>query len=143
MEERRKQKLTLKDVIGVIFRHKDIELENFNFVYWRDFEDYGNPEPVLISDISNGLLDGKYSLMAATAHISNIDEDTFKILNFCAIATFKGDKWYGITYTSSGEEYYPHPEQTDEEYFENRTKTIKVNIEEALEILSLFFNRYK
>lgn len=143
MEGRRKQKLTLEEVIEVIFRHKDIELKNFEFVYWRDFEDYGNPEPIRISDISNGLLDGKYSLMADTAQISNIDEDSFKVLNFCAIAAFKVDKWYDITYTSPDEEYFPHPEQTDEEYFENRAKIIKENIKEALEILTLFFNRYK
>ena len=143
MKERRKQKITLEEVVKVIFRHKDMELNNFEFVYWRDFEDYGNPEPVRISDISNGLLDGKYSLMADVAQISNIDEDSFKILNFCATSAFKEDKWYDITYTSSGEEYFPHPGQADDEYFENRAKIIKENIKEALEILTLFFNRYK
>jgi len=143
MEDRRKYRLTLKDAVKGLFGYREIEFADFKFIYWRDFEGFGNPEPVFITDFSNGLLDGKYSLNTATAQISNIDEASFKISDFNAVATLKGNKWYGITYTSSGEEYSPHPEQTDEEYFENRAKIIKQNIKEALEILSLFFNRYK
>lgn len=143
MKDRRKRGLTLGDVVRDIFKYRDIEFTDFKFVYWRDFEDYGNPEPVPITGLSNGLLDGKYSLMTDIAQISNIDKDSFKMLDFCAISAFKGNRWYGITHTSSDEEYFPHPGQTDEEYFKNREKKINENIKEALEILSLFFNRYK
>lgn len=144
MKGRRKPKLTLKDVVRDIFKYRDIEFKDFEFFYWRDFEGFGNPEPVFIKDLSNGLLDGEYSLEADVAQISNIDEVPFKILDFFVVATFKGNRWIGITFdsTSFNEEYSPHPGQNRKEYFKNRRTIIIENIKEALEILSLFFNRY-
>lgn len=145
MKDRRKPTLTLISVIREIFKYRGMEFKDFKFYYWRDFEGYGNPEPISITDLSNGLSDGEYSLEASVVQISNIDEDSFQILDFFVVATFKGNKWYGITFdsTSYNEEYSPHPGQIKEEYFKNRRMKIIENTTEALKILSLFFNRYK
>ena len=131
--------ITLKDLVIDIFKRRGIELEDdSDLYYWKDYEGYGNPEPVSITDLSNGIVDGEYSIDAKIAQISGIDEVPFTISDFFVVANLKGGKWYGITYysTSFDEEYSPHPGQTSEEYFKKRRENINERIKNALDLLT-------
>jgi len=143
MIDKDRNKFTFDEIVKEVFKYKNIEFNKFKFIYWRDFGGYGEPEPTYITGFSNGLVEGKYSLMTATAQISNIDKGFFGILNFCAVATFIRNDWTDVIHSFDDLEYLPHSKQTDEEYFLKRENEINENIKEALKVLSMFFNMYK
>ena len=88
-----KDSFSFKEMFIEVFKYKDIEFESedFKFLYWRDYDGNGRPEPVIIenlSDFPGGLIEGKYSLVINTAKITNLDENPFNVSNICVVAKF-------------------------------------------------------
>lgn len=134
---------TFDEIVKSVFKYKNIEFEEFDFVHWRDFDGWGQPEQIYITDFSNRLVEGRYLLITPTAQISNIDKNLFTIPNFRASATFIKNNWIDVVYWFDYEDFSSDSKKRSEEYFLKEENKIKENIKEALKVLSMFFNMYK
>lgn len=131
-------------IVKNIFKYKDTEFEEFKFVYWRDYGGYGKPEAIYIKgflDFPAGLIEGKYSLLIPTAKITNIDENSFDISGVYIVAKFMNNVWSEITLDFEYLEYWPCSGRAEIEHLTERENKITENIEEALQLLSMFFIR--
>lgn len=141
-----KDRFSFEEIIRNVFKYKDIEFEKFKFVYWRDYGGYGKPDPIYIkgfSDFPNGLVGGKYSLLINIAKITNVDENPFSILDVYVVSKFMENNWSEMTLDFEYSEYWPHSDQADLKHLTERESKIKENIKESLQILSIFFSKYK
>lgn len=133
-------------IVRDVFKYKDIEFEAFKFLYWRDYDGYGKPEAIDIKgflDFPAGLVEGKYSLLINTAKITNIDENPFDISDVYIVTKFMKNIWSAVTLDFEYLEYWPYSGQAEIEHLTEIENKITENIKEALQILSMFFTRYK
>jgi hypothetical protein len=146
MIDKNKDNFGFDKIIRDIFKFKDVEFEGFKFVYWRDYDGYGRPEAIDIKgflDFPAGLVEGKYSLLIGTAKITNIGENSFDISKVYIVAKFMKNIWSEMTLDFEYSEYWPCSEEAEIEHLTERENKITENIKEALQILSMFFIRFK